>query len=282
MLDTGQRGVLRSPVTLEFRILGPLEVSTETGHVALGGPKQRGLLAILVLEAGRVVPTDRLVDLLWGEVAPKTATASLQNAVGRLRRVLGSDVLETRAPGYVLHAAPEQIDARRFERALSDARRLPAEERRESLKSALALWRGSALAEFAFDDFAQAEIRRLEELRLVVVGERIDAELELGPHGDVIGELEALVREHPLRETFRRQLMLALYRAGRQAEALEVYQDARARFIDELGIEPGPELKRLQAEILRHEAGLAVPSVPRPPTRRARSSRRCSPAGSSP
>jgi DNA-binding SARP family transcriptional activator len=170
MLDTGPGGVLRSPVTLEFRILGPLEVSTETGHVALGGPKQRGLLAILVLEAGRVVATERLVDLLWGEEAPKTATASLQNAVGRLRRVLGSDVLETRAPGYVLHATPEQIDARRFERALSDARRLSAEERRESLRSALTLWRGPALADFAFDDFAQAEIRRLEELRLVVVG----------------------------------------------------------------------------------------------------------------
>ena len=257
MLDTGQPDVLRSLVTLEFRILGPLEVSSETGHVALGGPKQRGLLAILVLEAGRVVPTDRLIDLLWGEEAPKTATASLQNAVGRLRRALGSDVLETRAPGYVLRVDPSQIDARRFERELADARRLPAAERLDRLQAALDLWRGPALAEFAFDDFAQAEIRRLEELRLVVIGERIDADLELGRHGDVIGELEALVREHPLRETFRRQLMLALYRAGRQAESLEVYQDARARFIDELGIEPGPELKRLQAEILRHEAGLA-------------------------
>ena len=257
MLDTGQPDVLRSLVTLEFRILGPLEVSSETGHVALGGPKQRGLLAILVLEAGRVVPTDRLIDLLWGEEAPKTATASLQNAVGRLRRALGSDVLETRAPGYVLRVDPSQIDARRFERELADARRLPAAERLDRLQAALDLWRGPTLTEFAFDDFAQAEIRRLEELRLVVIGERIDADLELGRHGDVIGELEALVREHPLRETFRRQLMLALYRAGRQAESLEVYQDARARFIDELGIEPGPELKRLQAEILRHEAGLA-------------------------
>ena len=264
MLDTGLRGVLRSPVTHEFRILGPLEVSDETGHVALGGPKQRGLLAILVLEAGRVVPTDRLIDSLWGEEAPKTATASLQNAVGRLRRALGSDVLDTRAPGYVLNVDPHQIDARRFEQALADARRLPAEERRALLQSALALWRGPALAEFAFDDFAQAEIRRLEELRLVVIGERIDVELELGLHGDVIGELEALAAEHPLRETFRRQLMLALYRAGRQAEALEVYQDARARFIDELGIEPGPELRQLQAEILRHEAGLAVSGGPAP------------------
>ena len=271
MLDTGQRGVLRSPVTLEFRILGPLEVSDETGPVALGGPKQRGLLAILVLEAGRVVATDRLIDLLWGEEAPKSATASLQNAVGRLRRALGADVLETRSPGYVLRVVRDQIDAGRFERSLADARGLPAEERRERLDAALALWRGSALAEFAFDDFAQAETRRLEELRLVAREEKIEADLELGRHGDVIGELEALVRDFPLRETFRRQSMLALYRAGRQAEALEVYQDARARFIDELGIEPGPELKRLQSEILRHEAGLAAPRRRPPPTRKARS-----------
>jgi DNA-binding SARP family transcriptional activator len=262
MLDRGQRDDLRSPVTLEFRILGPLEVSDETGHVALGGPKQRGLLAILVLEAGRVVATDRLIDLLWGEEAPKTATASLQNAVGRLRRALGSDVLETRSPGYVLHVAAEQIDARRFERALVDARRLPADERRERLVAALALWRGPALAEFAFDDFAQAETRRLEELRLVVHEERIEADLELGRHTDVIGELDALVADHPLRESFVRQAMVALYRSGRQAEALDVYQAARTRFVDELGIEPGPELKRLQSEILRHEAGLTLADGP--------------------
>ena len=199
-----------------------------------------------------------------GEEAPKTATASLQNTVGRLRRALGADVLETRAPGYVLSVSPDQIDARRVERTLLEGRRLPADERRERLQAALALWRGPALAEFAFDDFAQAEIRRLDELRLVVIEERIDADLELGRHGDVTSELESLVRDHPLRETFRRQLMLALYRAGRQAEALEVYQDARARFVDELGIEPGPELKRLQSEILRHEAGLAVSDAPVP------------------
>jgi DNA-binding SARP family transcriptional activator len=244
-------------VTLDFRILGPLEVSDETGHVALGGPKQRALLAILVLEAGRVVATDRLIDLLWGEEAPKTATASLQNSVGRLRRVLGADVLETRAPGYVLSVGADQIDARRFERLLVDARRLPPAKRRTQIEQALTLWRGPALAEFAFDDFAQAETRRLEELRLVAIEARVEADLELGLHGDVVGELESLVGDFPLRETFRRLLMLALYRAGRQAEALEVYQDARARFIDELGIEPGPELKRLQSEILRHDAGLA-------------------------
>jgi len=261
LLDTAQRDVLRSPVTLDFRILGPLEVSDETRLVALGGPRQRALLAILVLEAGRLVSTDRLVDLLWGREAPKTATASLQNSVARLRRALGADVIETRAPGYLLDVAPHQIDARRFETMLGDARRLPAGERCEQAEAALALWRGAALAEFAFDDFAQAEIRRLEELQLVAKEVRIDAYLELGQGADVIGELEALVGAHPLRETLTRQLMLGLYRAGRQAEALDVYQQARARLVDALGIEPGPELKQLQSEILRHEAGLSLPGT---------------------
>ena len=250
-------------MTFEFRILGPLEVEGDRGPVALGGQQQRALLAVFLLEAGRVVATDRLVDLLWGEDAPKTATTSLQNAISRLRRELGPDVLETRAPGYVLHAEPERIDARRFELMLRDARRMGAEDRRALLQSALGLWRGPALAEFAFEQFAQAEIRRLEELRLVAREELIEADMELGRHGDVIGELQALVGEHPLRETLRRQLMLALYRSGRQAEALDVYQDARSRFVEELGIEPGPELKKLQSEILRHEAGIAAPGVAR-------------------
>jgi DNA-binding SARP family transcriptional activator len=248
-------------VRLEFRILGPFEVEGSTGPVALGGQKQRALLCVLVLEAGRVVATERLVDLLYGEDAPKTATTSLQNAISRLRRELGADVLETRAPGYVLRVSPEQVDARRFEIQLRDARRAAPEERRELLQQALELWRGPALAEFAFEQFAQAEIRRLDELRLVALEERIEADLELGRHGDVVGELEALVREHPLRERFCRQLMLALYRSGRQAEALDAYQGARARFVEELGIEPGPELKQLQAEILRHEAGLVTPAT---------------------
>ena len=157
----------------------------------------------------------------------------------------------------MLQVPSEQIDAYRFERALTD--RVDGYRRRSGASArdqALALWRGPPLAEFAFEDFAQAEIRRLEELRLVALGERIDADLELGRHGDVVGELESLVREHPLRETFRRQLMLALYRSGRQAEALDAYQDARTRFVDELGIEPGPELRQLQAEILRHDTGI--------------------------
>jgi len=248
-------------VTFEFRILGPLEVEGPSGPVALGGQRQRALLAMLLLEAGRVVPTERLVDQLWGEEAPKTATTSLQNAISRLRRELGEELLETRSPGYVLRVDAERIDVNRFERLLRAARGAAPRERRELLEQALGLWRGPALADFAFEQFAQAEIRRLEELRLVAVEERIDADLELGRHGDVVGELEALVAAHPLRETLRRQLMLGLYRSGRQAEALDVYQETRARFVEELGIEPGPELRQLQAEILRHGAGLAVPGA---------------------
>jgi len=250
-------------VTFEFRILGPLEVEGAGGPVALGGKQQRALLAALLLEAGRVVPTDRLVHNLWGERPPRTAATSLHNLLSQLRKLLGAEMLVTQAPGYVLRVSADQIDASRFERLLEIARRAEPEERREHLLHALSLWRGPALAEFTFEQFAQSEIRRLEELRLVALEERIEADLDLGRHGDVVGELEALVDEHPLRETFRRQQMLALYRSGRQAEALGVYQDARRRFVEELGIEPGPELKRLQSEILRHEAGLAAPDAPR-------------------
>jgi DNA-binding SARP family transcriptional activator len=248
-------------VTFEFRILGPLEVDGPGGPMALGGQRQRALLAALLLEAGRVVPMDRLVDELWGEEPPRTATTSLHNSVSRLRRALGEELIETRAPGYLLKAEPEWIDATHFERLLRAARGAAPRERRELLVQALSLWRGPALADFAFEQFAQAEIRRLEELRLVAVEERIDADLELGRHGDVVGELEALAAAHPLRESLRRQLMLALYRSGRQAEALDAYQEARARFVEELGIDPGPELRQLQAEILRQGAGLAVPGA---------------------
>jgi DNA-binding SARP family transcriptional activator len=245
-------------VGLEFRILGPLEVLTEGESIALGGRRQRALLAALLLDAGRVVSTDRLLNDLWGEQPPRTAATSLHNLVSQLRKQLGVDTLVTRSPGYVLKVGADQIDARRFEQLLQDAKRAEPNARREMLVRALALWRGQPLAEFTFESFTQSEIRRLEELRLVAIEERVAADLELGHHGGVVGELESLVEAHPLRETFRRQLMLALYRSGRQAEALEVYQDARSRFVEELGIEPGPELKQLQTEILRHEAGLAV------------------------
>jgi DNA-binding SARP family transcriptional activator len=246
-------------VELEFRILGPLAVLRDGRPLVIGGKRQRALLAALLLEARRVVPTDQLVHDLWGERPPKTASTALHNLVSQLRKQLGAETLATQAPGYVLHVDPQQIDAWRFEHLLGDARRAEPLARLELLQGGLALWRGPPLADFGFDDFAQAEIRRLDELRLVALEVRIDAELELGRHGDVVGELEALVRQHPLRETFRRQLMLALYRSGRQAEALDVYQDARSRFVEELGIEPGPELRQLQGEILRHEAGIAAP-----------------------
>lgn len=240
----------------EFRILGPLEVRSEEGPIALGGPRQRALLAALLLRAGHVVPTEQLVDELYGTEPPRTATTALQNTIGQLRRLLGAEALLTRAPGYLLDVKREQIDAHRFERLLEDARRATPKERRELLLRALDLWRGPPLAEFAFEDWAQSEIRRLGELRIVVVEERIATDVELGHPGDVVPELEALVGEHPLRERLWYLLMRALHGAGRSAEALQAYTSARAA-LDELGIEPGEGLRRLQGEILRGEARTA-------------------------
>ena len=237
---------------LRFRILGALEATDEQGAIGLGGPRQRAVLVSLLLRAGRVVPTEQLVDELYGAEPPKTATTSLQNAVVALRKALGPDVLVTRPPGYVLRIDREQVDAHHFEHLLADARRAAPAERRQLLERALELWRGPALAEFAFEDWAQTEIRRLEELRLVAVEERLAADIELGHPADVVPELEALVAEHPLRERLWYLLMLACHRAGRSAEALQAYTDARGA-LDELGIEPGEELRRLQGEILRGE-----------------------------
>ena len=240
---------------LSFRILGPLEVTDGQAAIALGGPRPRALLVALLLRAGRVVPTEQLVDELYGPEPPKNATAAMQNSVVALRKALGPDVLLFRPPGYLLSVSRNQVDVHRFEGLLGDARRAAPEERRALLVQALALWRGPPLAEFAFEDWAQGEVRRLDELRLVAVEERIAADIELGHPADVVAELEALVGEHPLRERPRELLMLALYRAGRQAEALNAYTEARAA-LDELGIEPGEKLQQLQAAILRHEAGL--------------------------
>lgn len=240
---------------IEFRILGPLEVRAEHAEVAVGGPRQRALLGALLLRAGRLVPMEQLVHELYGDEPPKTATASLQNAIVALRKVLGHELLVTRAPGYVLAVTAEQIDARRFERLLADARTASVEERRAMLARALALWRGPALAEFVFDDWAQAEARRLEELRLMASEELLAADVELGRAADVVPELEALAAEHPLRERPCELLMLALYRAGRHADALGAY-DAHKASLDELGLEPGDAVRRLQAAVLRHEAGL--------------------------
>jgi DNA-binding SARP family transcriptional activator len=241
---------------LEYRILGPVEVAGETGPLSLGGQKQRALLGLLILSAGTVVSTDRIVDQLWGEHPPKAVLASLQNFVSQLRRLLGADALVRKPPGYMLRVGPEQVDLLRFESLIAEARGRPAAERSQLIREALALWRGPPLADLAFETFALTEVRRLEELRLEALEERIDADLELGGGGELVGELEGLAAEHPLRERLRGQLMLALYRAGRQAEALQQYHDARRALVDELGLEPSPPLQQLYRSILRQEAGL--------------------------
>jgi predicted ATPase/DNA-binding SARP family transcriptional activator len=244
---------------IEYRVLGPLEVVGDDGPLPLGGAKQRALLALLLLGANRVVSRERLIDELRGDEPPATAVTSLQVYVSRLRKLLPSGALVTRPPGYLLEIEPDDLDLRRFERLLAQGHEVLAEDDAERaaivLHQALELWRGPALAEFAHEPFAQAEIARLEDLRLGAVEERIEANLALGRHAHVIGELEALIAEHPHRERLRGQLMLAFYRSGRQAEALEAYRDARAA-LDELGIEPSEELRRLEKQILTQDATL--------------------------
>jgi DNA-binding SARP family transcriptional activator len=215
--------------------------------------RQRALLGYLLLRANEVVARERLVDALWGELPPATAVTALHGYVSRLRRVLGDGRLETRAPGYLLHVADDELDLHRF-------RELLAEDRHEE---ALALWRGPALDDLAFEDFAQAEIARLEELRLSAVEGRFERELAEGRHGAIVGELAAAVRDHGLRERLAGQLMLALYRSGRQAEALEAYRQTRTRLVEELGLEPGEELGRLQRLILAHDPSLDLVRSPR-------------------
>jgi DNA-binding SARP family transcriptional activator len=225
----------------EFRVLGPLEAVAEDGRLlSLGGPKQRALLALLLLHANEVVSTGKLVDELWGEHPPPAATASLQNAVAGLRKILGSEAIVTRAPGYLLRVEPGGLDAEVFERRVVEARALDPEPRAAALREALSLWRGPPLAEFALEAFAETEVRRLEELQLGAIEDRIDADLEAGQAGELVPEVEALVARNPLRERLRGQLMLALYRAGRQADALAEFQNARRLFVEELGIDPGP------------------------------------------
>ena len=241
---------------VEFRLLGPLEVRSDGAPVELGGPKQRALLALLLFDAGRAVSTDRLIDALWGEHPPRTAPTSLQNFVSQLRKLLGPDLLVTKPPGYLLRIAPRQLDAHHAQALFDEAKVAPAVERGAKLRDALALWRGPPLEEFGYEAFAQAEIARLEELRLTLLEERFDADIEAGEAGEVVGELETLVAEHPLRERFREQLMLALYRSGRQAEALEAFQQGRHVLVEELGIDPSPRLQQLYAAILRQETHL--------------------------
>jgi DNA-binding SARP family transcriptional activator/streptogramin lyase len=269
---------------VQLRILGPFEVCDDSGKaVKLPAGHERALLAVLALRRGEVISTDALVDALWGDQPPPTAGKALQGHVSHLRRLLESvgqnGVLLTQPPGYVLRLDDDAVDARRFEMLAARGWRLLDDDPQAAVatfEEALGLWRGAALGEFAFAEFAQREIHRLDELRLETVEGRIEGLLRLGRHGAVVAELESRVDEHPLRERLRGQLMLALYRSGRQAEALEVYRDGRRRLADDLGLEPGTELQRLERQILAQDPELDAP--PRsaraarspPPRRRAR------------
>ena len=248
---------------MEFRILGPLEVVDDGRAVDLGGPKQRALLALLLLHANEVVSPDVLADALWEGQPPPAAAKTLQAYVSRLRKALGRDVLETRGHGYLLRVAQGELDAQACRELLEDARTSladgDAETSAEQAREALGRWRGAPLADVAYESFAQAEVRHLEELRVAAHEEWLEAELALGRHADVVAELKALVRRHPLRERLLGQLMLALYRCDRQAEALDAYQQGRRALAEELGLEPSARLQRLERQILEHDAELVAP-----------------------
>jgi DNA-binding SARP family transcriptional activator/DNA-binding beta-propeller fold protein YncE len=261
---------------MEFRILGPLEVCDGEGNAAeLGGRQQRLVLGMLLLHRNEVVSVDRLIDVVWEERAPPSAPKNIQIHVSRLRKAIeaasrsgrgesAKTVVRTRPNGYVLEVAPGEVDVDRFQRLVEEGRRaLAAGEfagAAATLREALALWRGEPLADFAYDSFAQSEIRRLDELRLGALEERIEADLELGREDDVTAELQALVTRHPTRERLRGHLMLALYRSGRKAEGLRVYDEARRTLAEELGLEPSESLQRLHRAVLTDDPGLAAPA----------------------
>jgi DNA-binding SARP family transcriptional activator len=248
---------------LEFRILGPLEVVSESGRIRLGGTKQRATLAILLLNANRVVSVDRLADELYAGAPPLTALKQVQRQVSELRKALGSSsVIETRSPGYVIPLAPEQFDLSVFERLTADATTAQAagDPSRAAglLTQALDLWRGAPLADLTYESFAQAPIERLDEIRLAALEQRIDADLADGRHGELVAELEELVAENRVRERLRAQLMLALYRSGRQAEALAAYRQARETLQHGFGLEPSPALRELERRILAQDSSLEL------------------------
>ena len=244
---------------MEFRLLGPLEVVVDGSVVPLAGRRQRALLALLLLQANEVVSADRLVDRLWGETPPKEPLNALQFHVSRLRRVLPPSVLVTRAPGYLLRLTDAELDLARFERLTAAAGEAPPAEAARLLREALGLWRGPPLADAA--GFLDPERARLEELRLAALEALAEAELAGGNAAAVVGELESLVAQHPFHERLRAQLILALYRSGRQADALAAYREARRLLADELGLEPGPELQRLERAILVQDPALEIPAV---------------------
>jgi DNA-binding SARP family transcriptional activator len=255
---------------VEFGVLGPLRVADGDREIPLHRQKHRALLAYLVLNAGEVVSVDRLIDELWGEQPPATAKNSLRNCVWQLRKLLGAHVLRTRGPGYLIDVDADAVDVRRFVGLLEDARAQAAPARAATLRRALSLWRGPALADVEFEPFALVEASRLEELRVAAEEELVAAELDLGRHAELLSRIEELVGRNPLRERLRAQLMLALYRSGRQADALAAFREARRTLVEELGIEPGPTLRALEQAILRHDPALPACEIPfSPPSRPA-------------
>jgi DNA-binding SARP family transcriptional activator len=251
---------------LEFRILGPLEVVGDAGPIRLGGVKQRATLAILLLSANRVVSIERLADDLYAGAAPVTAVTQVQRQISELRKLLGSpSLVETSSPGYVIRLTPEQFDLHQFERWTTEADQARARGdvrlAADLVREALDLWRGPPLADLANESFAQPSVARLRDMWLAAVELRIEAELALGRHTELIGELDLLVAEHPLHEGLRGKLMLALYRSGRQADALEVYRSTRAALVEEFGIEPSPALHLLERAILTHDVALDLVTV---------------------
>jgi DNA-binding SARP family transcriptional activator len=251
---------------MEFRILGPLEVLDEDRTLELPGQRQRSLLALLLLHANQVVSSSRLIEELWSDEASESHAGALQACVSRLRKSLGpaAELLVTLPTGYVIRLTPGQLDLDRFERLVEEAGPAQPPEAAEKLREALALWRGPALADFAYEPFAQSAIGRLEEVHLLAVEMRIEADLALGRHAALVAELDALAAEHPLRERLRGQLMLALYRSRRQAEALAAYQSARSTLVDELGIEPSSMLQELERAILRQDRVLELAQATTP------------------
>jgi DNA-binding SARP family transcriptional activator len=240
-------------------MLGPLEVIDGGRPLPLGGLKQRALLAVLLLHANEVVSTDRLIDELWGDHPPSARSTALRVRVAQLRKALGrKELVITRPPGYLLRVGPGELDLHRFERLVEDARDAEPALSAAKLGEALALWHGTPLADLTYEPFAQAAIGRLQELRLVALERRIEADLTRGCHAELVAELGGLVQEHPLRERLRAQLMLALYRSGRQAEALEVYAEGRRVLAEELGLEPSRSLRALEKDVLRQDPGLEV------------------------
>ena len=263
-------GLADSSVGLQIELLGPVEVRVGGRAVALGGQRPRALLAVLALKGGRVVTTERLIDELWGEDPPARARDSLQMHVSRLRKALseagaGGGRLVNHADGYLLDVQPGECDVERWQQSLGQAHRARAggepQAARDRIDEALGLWRGEPLGGVSTNSLLDAERARLDEERLAAIIEGIELDLELGRHGELLGQLDALVIAHPFKERLVELQMLALYRCGRQADALAAFQAARARFVEELGIEPGQGLRDLHEDVLRHSDELSSPGA---------------------